>query len=209
MMFFGVSKIKLTEDLMPICEGCGGSFDDESKFCAYCGRSKPDRMYIINQNGNNPTGVNKATSELAIQRLEKEIAKLKYFVLIGISGHGLDLAEKLMKVRGLEWDLEGYIEIKTGKKRRIFGGTLNTSLIRDLLVADPGDWTKELKSLSVLNVKDIQEYFIELNNRCSRDKDKERYDAAILILHDALEAQIKLEEKQGELKRHQAIVNSI
>ncbi|MBU1683783.1 hypothetical protein KJ742_07640 [Patescibacteria group bacterium] len=26
---------------MPICEGCGGSFDENFKFCPYCGRAKP------------------------------------------------------------------------------------------------------------------------------------------------------------------------
>ena len=27
---------------MPICKGCGGSFDDNFKFCPYCGRAKPE-----------------------------------------------------------------------------------------------------------------------------------------------------------------------
>jgi len=27
---------------MPVCDGCGGSFDSEYKFCPYCGRSKPE-----------------------------------------------------------------------------------------------------------------------------------------------------------------------
>lgn len=33
---------------MPICIGCGGSYDDNFKFCPYCGRAKPqpERLQI-------------------------------------------------------------------------------------------------------------------------------------------------------------------
>jgi hypothetical protein len=27
---------------MPVCKGCGGSYDNEFKFCPYCGRAKPE-----------------------------------------------------------------------------------------------------------------------------------------------------------------------
>jgi len=27
---------------MPVCQGCGGSYSDESNFCNYCGRAKPE-----------------------------------------------------------------------------------------------------------------------------------------------------------------------
>ncbi len=27
---------------MPVCGGCGGSYDDKFKFCPYCGRAKPE-----------------------------------------------------------------------------------------------------------------------------------------------------------------------
>ncbi len=28
--------------IMPICEGCGGSYDNQFKFCPHCGRAKPE-----------------------------------------------------------------------------------------------------------------------------------------------------------------------
>jgi hypothetical protein len=31
---------------MPVCQGCGGSYDDQFKFCPYCGRSKPEPTTI-------------------------------------------------------------------------------------------------------------------------------------------------------------------
>lgn len=31
---------------MPVCQGCGGSFDDQFKFCPYCGRAKPEPLTI-------------------------------------------------------------------------------------------------------------------------------------------------------------------
>jgi hypothetical protein len=27
---------------MPLCQGCGGSYDNEYKFCPFCGRAKPE-----------------------------------------------------------------------------------------------------------------------------------------------------------------------
>lgn len=32
---------------MPVCKGCGGSFDDGFKFCPYCGRAKPESEAIM------------------------------------------------------------------------------------------------------------------------------------------------------------------
>lgn len=29
---------------MPVCQGCGGSYDDKFKFCPYCGRAKPEHL---------------------------------------------------------------------------------------------------------------------------------------------------------------------
>jgi len=31
---------------MPVCEGCGGSFDESFRFCPYCGRAKPEPEVI-------------------------------------------------------------------------------------------------------------------------------------------------------------------
>ena len=31
---------------MPLCEGCGGSYDDKFKFCPHCGRAKPEPVTI-------------------------------------------------------------------------------------------------------------------------------------------------------------------
>lgn len=31
---------------MPVCKGCGGSFDDSFRFCPYCGRAKPESEVI-------------------------------------------------------------------------------------------------------------------------------------------------------------------
>ena len=27
---------------MPLCQGCGASYDDNFKFCPHCGRAKPE-----------------------------------------------------------------------------------------------------------------------------------------------------------------------
>jgi hypothetical protein len=35
---------------MPVCEGCGGSYDDQFKFYPYCGRVKPKDSIQINVN---------------------------------------------------------------------------------------------------------------------------------------------------------------
>jgi hypothetical protein len=32
--------------IMPVCQGCGGSYDDGFKFCPYCGRAKPEPEVI-------------------------------------------------------------------------------------------------------------------------------------------------------------------
>ena len=31
---------------MPLCKGCGGSYDDKFKFCPYCGRAKPEPVTL-------------------------------------------------------------------------------------------------------------------------------------------------------------------
>jgi len=31
---------------VPVCQGCGGSLDDQFKFCPYCGRAKPEPITI-------------------------------------------------------------------------------------------------------------------------------------------------------------------
>jgi hypothetical protein len=36
---------------MPVCQGCGGSYDDKFKFCPHCGRAKPEpNIMTINVN---------------------------------------------------------------------------------------------------------------------------------------------------------------
>jgi hypothetical protein len=31
---------------MPLCQGCGASYDDNFKFCPHCGRAKPEPRSI-------------------------------------------------------------------------------------------------------------------------------------------------------------------
>jgi len=31
---------------MPVCEGCGGSYDNQFKFCPHCGRAKPEPVTL-------------------------------------------------------------------------------------------------------------------------------------------------------------------
>ena len=141
---------------MPICKGCGASYDDEFKFCPYCGRAKPDRIGLNNNEKNIQIGVNKTASELAIQRLRREIAGLEHSVTIGITGSGWDIVEKLRNVPDLDWDLAGYIEQLTGKRRRLLGQTLSTSAVRGVLVGQRGEWNtgKALsKPAAILNIK--------------------------------------------------------
>jgi hypothetical protein len=46
-----IAASTIKEYEMPICEGCGGSYDDQFKFCPYCGRAKPESKDInINVN---------------------------------------------------------------------------------------------------------------------------------------------------------------
>ena len=31
---------------MPLCQGCGASYDDTFKFCPHCGRAKPEAINV-------------------------------------------------------------------------------------------------------------------------------------------------------------------
>ncbi len=39
-------EIKCLEEKMPVCEGCGASFQDDFEFCPHCGRAKPETPKI-------------------------------------------------------------------------------------------------------------------------------------------------------------------
>jgi predicted nucleic acid-binding Zn-ribbon protein len=59
---------------MPLCEGCGASYEDSYKFCPHCGRAKPEKVehkldHIDNQ-------ITIAAAQLRIQTLENEIKEL-------------------------------------------------------------------------------------------------------------------------------------
>lgn len=49
---------------MPLCKGCGSSYDDEFKFCPHCGRAKPEPEEIRVRVQVEPTGYEEAILEI-------------------------------------------------------------------------------------------------------------------------------------------------
>lgn len=71
---------------MPLCEGCGGNYDDKFKFCPHCGRARPDPITInINVTSDDVW----ETCEIYIVSEKKSVFKTDWFfeaTAIGIKG---------------------------------------------------------------------------------------------------------------------------
>ena len=62
---------------MPVCEGCGASYENSFKFCPHCGRSKPESALIVEDVNQVKGAVERTNAELEIARLRQEIKELE------------------------------------------------------------------------------------------------------------------------------------
>lgn len=62
---------------MPVCEGCGVSYEDQFKFCPHCGRVKPEKAQNNEEIAKVKLEVAKTNAELEIFLLRQDVENLQ------------------------------------------------------------------------------------------------------------------------------------